>query len=63
MPQASNRLRNEWNGAEYALAHLGDNIFQQPYGTIRPRGGYTLTEKDKSAIDYLIREWDFAFQE
>ena len=59
MPQASEELREEWT-YESALDWI-KGTFRWPGGWIKARDGYVPTEKDLSAIDYLVCEWDFAW--
>ena len=60
MPQASEELRQQWTDSD-ALHWLSGN-FRWPGGFIKAKPGYVPTEKDMSAISYLVREWDFAWE-
>jgi hypothetical protein len=63
MPQASEELRSYWGGVddEPAISHLEDAGFiLTPHWTwIKPNPDYSLTERDRKAILFLIEEWDF----
>jgi len=61
MPQAPYELQKRWTDDSAALSHLAPN-FTWRGGMIRPRDGYTPTQEDYSAIDYLILEWDYGFE-
>lgn len=52
---------HEWTD-ETALHWLAGS-FRWPGGMIRARAGYTVTDKDREAIQYLCDEWDFAYDE
>lgn len=62
MPNASAELRAEWLGSdEQAIGHLrsaGYRLTSQ-WGWLPPSSGGVPTERDMSAINYLIDEWDF----
>jgi hypothetical protein len=45
-----------------ALSWLGGN-YRWPGGFIRPRAGYTVTDLDRSAIQYLVDCQGFVFEE
>ena len=59
MPQASEELREEWTDST-ALEWLAGN-FRWPGGMIRVRQGYMPTAKDMRAVQYMVEEWDFAW--
>ena len=62
MPQASQKLRDEWNGPseETAIKYLEAKGFvqQRNWCWLRPSPTYEMTEKDWSAIQFLCDEWD-----
>ena len=60
MPQASEELREEWTDST-ALEWLAGN-FRWPGGMIRVRQGYVPTAKDMRAVQYMVEEWDFAWE-
>lgn len=63
MPQASEELRNIWGiSEEKAINHLGISGFKltKRYTWQHKDPNYKLTERDKSAMWFLICEWDFA---
>lgn len=47
---------------ETALSWIAGN-FRWPGGFIRPRAGYTGTDLDRSAIQWLVDNEQFAFEE
>lgn len=62
MPQATEELRKRWDGpSEFkAMNHLymrGFKLTPQWEWTAPP--GVQVTEEDRSAILFLIQEWDF----
>ena len=66
MPQASEELRAEWRhyeeggGDQAAEAHLrAAGYVLTPSWEWEAPEGHTPTERDLSAIDYLIDEWDY----
>lgn len=63
MPQASDEQRAEWNGPsdETALAYLrGRGYVLDPDWTWHPpRADWTPTEKDVSAMQFMVDEWDY----
>jgi hypothetical protein len=66
MPQADEELRAEWShgeeggGDEAAMAHLRAAGFTLTcQWTWTPPPGHTVTDRDRSAVLYLIDEWDF----
>lgn len=62
MPQASPELRAMWADERVALDYLeGRGIHEVRNGILLIPAGKTLDEKDGSAIDYLIDEWDFTW--
>lgn len=60
MPQATDALRDRWDGEAHAIRSLLPN-FYITFGSISPKQNYQPTEADLSAIDYLIQEWDYAY--
>lgn len=67
MPQATEELRNEWRhheeggGDQAAIWHLTHNGFRlNDDWTWTPLSGRPVTDKDRSAIRYLIDEWDYS---
>lgn len=62
MPQATEEQRAEWNGPsdETATKFLVDAGYRlTPAWTWTPPVGHAPTEREWSAIDFLIDEWDF----
>lgn len=62
MPQASSKLRAAWPGHdEEAIAHLqiAGYKLHADWTWTRPTPEHEPTERDRSAIRYLIDEWDF----
>jgi hypothetical protein len=62
MPSASPELQAEWPGYDAeAIAHLKAAGFKLNgnWTWKLPNPGYKLTDRDFSAIRYLIDEWDF----
>lgn len=60
MTQAPNEPTPQWEGDRHALDQLGDN-FTNRAGHLTPKPGYTPTDDDLSAIDYLFAEWDYTY--
>ncbi len=58
MPQASQELRDEWAGMDEALEYLESQGIKYPGGMILVKQSQDIG-RVKSAIDYLIDEWDF----
>jgi hypothetical protein len=61
MPQASRELQERW-GTDWNAIHQLRRNFTQENGIIRPMPGYTPTEEDLSAVDYLVAEWDYGYE-
>lgn len=62
MPQASKELRDEWPGWDtQAINHLRDRGYRLTRSAdwVSPPGNHEVTERDWSAIQYLIDEWDY----
>lgn len=66
MPQASDELRAAWRhgeeggGDDAAMKHLREaGYILSPSWEWEAPAGRVPTERDLSAIDYLIDEWDF----
>lgn len=62
MPQAAPELRAQWPGGDKeAINHLQDRGYRlnRGWAWIRPFAQTIPTERDLSAIQYLIDEWDF----
>lgn len=63
MPQASDELRAEWNGPDDATAikFLTDAGYKLTRGWewLLPVPNHEPTEKEISAIQFLVDEWDF----
>jgi hypothetical protein len=62
MPQATEELRAEWPGHDQqAMAHLeaAGYRLERDWTWTRPQPGHQPSERDWSAIRYLIDEWDF----
>lgn len=62
MPTASPELRAAWpEGDEQAISYLeaqGYTLTKQ-WEWIKPTPDHVITEREGSAIDYLVDEWDF----
>lgn len=61
MPQAPDHLRALYAHDGEAWEVLGDN-FTDDRGVIRPKPGHKVTVAEASAIDYLVLEWDYAWE-
>lgn len=61
MPQAPDYLRAKFAHDGEAWAALGDN-FTDTRGLIRPKPGHKPTDREFDAIDYLVMEWDYAWE-
>ena len=63
MPQASDELRAKFPGDDQeAFAVIKANFTISRGGVIYPKQiGYTMTEREGEAIDYLCDEWDYAY--
>lgn len=62
MPQASDELRAEWpGGLEQAEAHLRAQGYrlERDWTWTRPSAILDPSDRDLSAITYLIDEWDY----
>jgi hypothetical protein len=67
MPQATRELQIKWDHDNQmdgkAMRHLSLAGFTFPKGgIIRAPEGYTPTDDDYSAIDYLCQEWDYGWK-
>ena len=66
MPQATRPLQEKWDHDNQmdakAITHLKNAGFEMKSGIIRAPAGYTPTEDDYSAIDYLCQEWDYGWE-
>lgn len=60
MPQAPKELSDKWNEST-AFTQITENFKISRDGIIYPINGYSPTEEDYSAIDYLILEWDYGY--
>jgi hypothetical protein len=65
MPQATRELQEKWDHDKQmdakAYDHLRSKDFQLSTGMIIAPPGYTPTDEDYSAIDYLCQEWDYGW--
>jgi hypothetical protein len=68
VPQASDELRARWNDGDNvddvrATDHLFHHGFKVSRGGViyHPDPNYKPTETDNSAIDYMLDEWDYAY--
>jgi hypothetical protein len=62
MPQASDHLRAEFPGYDSEAMDVIGAHFEVNRGLISPKQpGYTPTERESDAIDYLVFEWDYAY--
>jgi hypothetical protein len=63
MPQASAELQAEWPGYDsQATAHLfarGYKLHRDASWSAPSQPDHEVTDRDKSAIAYLIDEWDY----
>lgn len=67
MPQASEELRKEWMSStdepsdQVAMKYLQEHGYKltRSYQWILPTPAHLPTEKEQSAIRFLINEWDF----
>lgn len=59
MPQATAELSRRWD-EETAWDQLAFKTIETA-GVIRFRDGYSPTEDDLSAVDYLCQEWDYGY--
>lgn len=62
MPQATKQLQERWHCDSYALKQLGANFKLNRGGVISPKKGYTPTDDDLSAVEYLVFEWDYGYE-
>lgn len=61
MPQAPEALRELFVDDSQAWEVLGSN-FTDDRGVIRPKPGHQVTVGEAAALDYLVLEWDYAFE-
>ncbi len=62
MPQAEQRLRDKFSD-ESAAEQLIVTNYTCRFGIISPRvKGIPMTQEEKDAIDYLVQEWDYAYE-
>lgn len=65
MPQATRELQLAWDHDRQmdrkAYRHLLCAGFDLQTGVVKAPAGYTPTEIDYSAIDYLCQEWDYGW--
>lgn len=62
MPQATSELQALWGTSdEKALDQILPNFTISRGGIIRPKSGYSPSETDFSAIDFLFQEWDYDY--
>jgi hypothetical protein len=62
MPQASPELRAEWPGGDKeatSFLQFQGYRLNRRWQWVRPHAGHVVTEREASAIQYLIDEWDF----
>lgn len=62
MPQASDELRAQWPGGdEEAIAYLESRgfVLRRDWSWRPPTDRTTINERECSALQYLIDEWDF----
>lgn len=66
-PRASDELRAEWpgdgesGGDKQAITYLEQQGYRlrRDFGWTRPRPDHRPTERELSALNYLIDEWDY----
>ena len=63
MPQASDKLRERWHCDVCAFEQLGMNFKVTKGGIIKPKKNYSPSKVDYSAIEYLVCEWDYGYEE
>jgi hypothetical protein len=61
MPQAPDALRALFDHDGEAWLVLHEN-FTDTRGVIRPKAGHVVTVAEAAAIDYLVLEWDYAYE-
>lgn len=61
MPRANEALRAEWPGHSVAITFLqnGGYALRKDWTWAPPTPEYVPTEREVSAMRYLIDEWDF----
>lgn len=62
MPEASPELRAAWPGGDgEAIKYLQDRGYRldRRWSWVPPHAGHVPTERERSAVRYLIDEWDF----
>lgn len=63
MPQASDELRDQFEDDSAAMTVLQEHFSLSATGVIRPRtADRQATDREKAAIDYLVLEWDYAWE-
>lgn len=62
MPQASEALRAKFPGHDEEAWNVLKENFSEKAGMIFPTVvGYTPTEREDEALDYLFYEWDYGY--
>lgn len=62
MPSAAPELQAQWPGGDNeAMGHLENSGYRltREWTWIPPKADYAATDRDLSAINYLVDEWDF----
>lgn len=64
MPSAPDWLRDRFPGGDREALDILDANFVETAGMFRKKeAGYVPTVREWEAIDYLFREWDYAYEE
>jgi hypothetical protein len=64
MPQASDKLREQWVDDRNALDYLAARgIRERRGGLLVIPNGFELNDMDVSAIRYMIDEWDYDWEQ
>lgn len=63
MPSASDELRAKFPGSDQEAREVLKENFDNDRGVITPKiEGYSPTEREWDAVDYLCGEWDYAYE-
>ncbi|QDH83662.1 hypothetical protein [Achromobacter phage Motura] len=61
MPQASAELAAKFKDDGDAFEVLADRFHVGTNGYIQPKQGTEVTDDDMDAIEYLVDEWDYGY--